>query len=257
MNIVKQENCTVLLTRAEKQNTELKKSLEELGVNVLIQPVIDILPPESWSETDGVVRLIKEQPDTFDWILFPSSNSVEYFIKRLGKENLPATTRIAALGQGTNNTLLQLTNRNADLIPDINSSENIIIKLLQENVSEKRFLLPQGNRGRGYIQRELIKAGANIQQITVYRCIDRVRPEKNIRTLMDNNKIDWTTATSPAIATSLANMFGNTLRKTNIISISPNTSKVLRNLGFPPKKETKNATMQDILNEIKSILTNK
>ncbi|MDR1270179.1 MAG: uroporphyrinogen-III synthase [Planctomycetaceae bacterium] len=67
---------------------------------------------------------------------------------------------------------------------------------------------------------------------------------------MQQNKIDWVTATSPAIAESLVNMFGESLRKTKIISISPITTQKLISLNFPPTKEAKEATINGIINEI-------
>ena len=62
-----------------------------------------------------------------------------------------------------------------------------------------------------------------------------------------NGQIDWTTVTSSAIARSLARLFGESLQRTKLASISPITSATLRELGFEPAAEAKEYTMAGVV----------
>ena len=86
---------------------------------------------------------------------------------------------------------------------------------------------------------ELTKAGGIVEQVVVYESVDVEQPDAEIAAQMAAGQIDWTTVTSSAIARSLARLFGESLRKTKLVSISPITSATLRELGYEPAAEAR------------------
>jgi uroporphyrinogen III methyltransferase/synthase len=64
--------------------------------------------------------------------------------------------------------------------------------------------------------------------------------------------IDWTTVTSSAIARSLARLFGDSLKKTGLASISPITSATLRELGYQPAAEAREFTLDGVIEALRS-----
>ena len=60
-------------------------------------------------------------------------------------------------------------------------------------------------------------------------------------------RLDWTTVTSSAIARSLGRMFGDDLKKTRLVSISPVTTATLRELGLEPAAEAAEATVAGVV----------
>ena len=66
----------VLVTREHSGGFE---SLEELGAEVIQFPTIEIVPPENWDELDSAIDTI----ESYDWLIFTSSNAVRYFFSRL------------------------------------------------------------------------------------------------------------------------------------------------------------------------------
>ena len=70
---------TVLVTRPAEQAEALAAPLRELGAQVLLQPAIEIGPPESWSEVDRSIATLSE----FDLVVFCSHNGVRFFMDRL------------------------------------------------------------------------------------------------------------------------------------------------------------------------------
>jgi uroporphyrinogen-III synthase len=138
-------------------------------------------------------------------------------------------------------------------LPEISNAEGLLEKMSEVLTGEfkgKKFLLPRGNRGRDVLPKGIVDAGGIVEEIVVYKSIDCKTAKTEVVNKMQQNKIDWVTATSPAIAESLVNMFGESLRKTKIISISPITTTKLIALNFPPTKEAKEATINGIINEI-------
>ncbi len=45
----------------------------------LVQPAIEISPPEDWGPVDAALKRL----DEFDWIVFSSVNGVQYLLDRL------------------------------------------------------------------------------------------------------------------------------------------------------------------------------
>ena len=239
---------TVLLTRAASQSEPMKSELEALGFRVLLQPAIDVLPPESWTETDEAIDNLRA--GKFDWLIFSSSNGVHAFFDRLGNnyEGYGANIRIAVVGTGTDEVLYQHLGCRADIVPETFTAEGVAEALLSEAGLGKRFLHLRANRGRDVLKRLLIDAGGSVTEIAVYRTVDRTLAEPMVAELLQRGGIDYVTVTSSAIAHSLVNLFGELLRQTSLISISPITSRTLCDLGFPPQCEAEEASLAGIVN---------
>ena len=221
--------------------------LEQLGATVLTQPVIEILPPESWEPVDAALR------NVVDWIVFSSANGVDFFFDRAESLQIdwPKSVRIAVVGNGTDDALEQRIGRRADVVPKTFDAEGILEQLLSESVG-KRFLLLRASRGRDILRPKLLEAGGSVTEVVAYRSVDVERADPAILDRMERGEIDGTTATSSAIARSLVRLFAERLFRTNIISISPITSATLRELGYPPKFEAKTASMSGIADVVKT-----
>ena len=248
---------TVLLTRPEHQAEPMKTQLETLGFQVLLQPTIDILPPESWQETDDAIQQLRQKE--FDWLIFSSSNGVRFFFDRVeetadSRRQMLAEEEgiipIAVVGSSTDAALNQRIGWHADVVPKTFTAEGVAEALWPEAQLGKRFLHLRANRGRDVLKRMLTNAGGIVTEIAVYRSEDRLRADPQIVEQMRNGKIDFVTVTSSAIAGSLVKMFGELLRQTSLVSISPITSNALCDLGFPPQQEANEASpvgMVDVL----------
>jgi uroporphyrinogen III methyltransferase/synthase len=238
----------ILVTRPSHQADDLARPLAELGANVLLQPAIEI---RSASDSSPIDRAL-ERLDRFDWLVFSSANGVRYSLDRL-----PAIDRdlrqlgrikIAAIGPGTADELAKYHLR-ADVVPDEFRAESLADSLAK-NAAGKRFLLVRASRGREVLAEELTKAGGHVEQVVVYDSVDVEQPDPESAAQLAAGKIDWTTVTSSAIARSLAKLFGDSLKKTRLASISPITSATLRELGFEPATEAIEYTMPGLVEAI-------
>ena len=105
---------------------------------------------------------------------------------------------------------------------------------------------------RQELAEELAKAGGIVEQLVVYESVDVEKADEQIAARMSAGEIHWTTVTSSAIARSLVHIFGESLRKTKLVSISPITSATLRELGYEPAAEAKEYTMEGIVAAIRA-----
>jgi uroporphyrinogen III methyltransferase/synthase len=240
---------TVLVTRPIDQADDLAKPLAELGADVLTQPAIEIKPLRLTDTSDRSLDLL----DRFQWLVFSSANGVRHFFDRLLEPFVqpPRDVRalgkikIAAIGPGTAEELSRYHVK-ADIVPDEYRAESLAQSLVA-GAAGNRFLLVRASRGREILAEELTKAGGIVEQLVVYESIDVERADPAIVAKMAAGQIHWTTVTSSAIARSLVNLFGDSLRKTKLVSISPITSATLRELGFEPTAEAKEYTMVGVV----------
>jgi uroporphyrinogen III methyltransferase/synthase len=137
------------------------------------------------------------------------------------------------------------------LVPDAYHAD-ALADALAPQAAGRRFLLVRANRGRDVLPRALAAAGGLVEQIVAYtsRDVDVVEPE--IRQRVDNGEVDWALATSSAIARSLVALFGESLRRCRIASISPLTSATLRELGFEPSCEARVHDMHGLLETLQA-----
>jgi uroporphyrinogen III methyltransferase/synthase len=235
----------ILVTRPAHQAADLAEPLAELGASIVLQPAIEIRPPADWSPVDRAIEAL----DRFDWLVFSSGNGVRHLLGRLPAvgRDLRALGRIkiAAIGPGTADELSRF-HLQPDIVPDEFRAESLA-ECLASGAAGTRFLLIRASRGREILAEELTKAGGSVEQVIVYESVDVKSPQPEMAEQMAAGKIDWTTVTSSAIARSLVRLFGESLRKTKLVSISPITSATLRELGHEPAAEAREYTMPGVV----------
>jgi uroporphyrinogen III methyltransferase/synthase len=238
----------VLVTRPAEQATHLRTLLEEQGAEVLVQPAIEIRPPDDWSAVDSALARLNE----FDWLVFSSANGVRAVLERILHSGADLRRlggiRLAAIGPGTAEELASY-HLKADLVPDEYRAERLADDLAGQGRGA-RFLLARASRGREVLSERLTAAGASVQQIVVYQSRDVAEADGEVKSALATGQIDWVTVTSSAIARSLVNLFGEDLRRARLASISPITSQTLGELGFSPAAEASQYTMPGIVQAI-------
>jgi len=238
----------IMVTRSALQAPDLVKQLTALGATVICQPAIKICPPQDWSEVDAILQDLSR----FDWLVFSSSNGVRALLDRLLETGHDMRAlggvRLAAIGPRTADTLRQY-HLTVDLQPTEYRAE-ALAEALSTQASGQSFLLARASRGREVLAERLQEAGASVEQVVVYQSQDVTTPEANVIEQLASGKVDWVTVTSSAIARSLASLFGDQLADCQLASISPITSKTLREQGLSPAVEAAQYTMQGLVEAI-------
>ncbi len=238
---------TVLVTRPRHQSYSVQQALSELGAQVLLQPAIDISPPDDWQAVDAAIAGL----ESFDWLVFSSANGVHYFLDRLLQQrDLRAlhSAKLAAIGPATC-TALNEYHLNADLQPECYRAE-ALAEALSATAAGSRFLLIRASRGREVLAEQLRAAGGEVEQVVVYRSSDVTAADESVSVALQEGRIDWITVTSSAIARSLCGMFGEDLKRAKLASISPLTSAILRESGVEPTVEAESYTTDGVVTAI-------
>jgi len=245
---MRNQSLSILVTRPQGQAEELETLLRARGWDVLFQPVIAIGPPaDSYAALDAELQRLAD----FEWVVFSSSNGVEAFRNRLLAHDLwpPKTLKFASIGPGTSRALEE-AGLPTDFVPDVYRAENLAEGLVPDAKNGARFLLIRASRGREVLAETLREAGGVVTQVVAYTSEDVTREsplwEPGIWSKMKAGQIDWVTITSSAIAAATVRLFGETLKKTKLVSISPLTSAALARLGFQPQAEAEEATMEGV-----------
>ncbi len=234
----------VLVTRPQGADDALGSAFRELGAETLLQPAIAISDPPDWAPVDDVIRRLGE----FDWVVFSSANGVRYFLERIYEQGADLRrfngAKIAAIGPGTADKLAEYRLR-ADLVPPQFVAESLA-DALAVDAKGKRLLLIRASRGRDVLPDKLNAAGALIEQVVAYSSDDVDSPEPEIASRLALGQIEWVTVTSSSVARSLVRLFGESLRRAKLASLSPVTSAALRELGFEPTVEAASYTFADL-----------
>ncbi len=251
----------VLLTRPRDQVGPMQRRLTELGADVMFQPAIRIGNPLDWEPVDAALARL----DSYDWLVFSSANGVRYLLERLcrdgGDLRRLGRVKLAAIGPATAHELARYRLQ-TDLIPRQYRAEALAEALIRhgqngrsnaehsEGAKGQRFLLVRASRGREVLAERLRAAGGVVDQVVVYSSTDVTEAQPDVAEALSAGRIDWITVTSSAIARSLAALFGQQLRRSRLASISPITSGVLRELGYPPAVEAAQYTTEGVIEAV-------
>lgn len=222
----------ILVTRPQHQNQRLSQLIHQAGGHAIIFPVLEIVAPDN-------VRLAQQQLSNtmdWDWIIFTSANAVNYAID-ITNNHLPIspTTRIAAIGANTANTLQQ-HGIAVDLIPTISSSEGLIASLELQQIYTLKCLIIKGKAGRTILATLLDEKGAVVTTVEVYR---RICPNSNAVALITQwtqQTIDYVTITSVEALNNLIQLIGENgfklLQNSIIVALSQRIHHAANNKGL-------------------------
>jgi len=161
--------------------------------------------------------------------------------------------RLAAIGPSTADALQEFRLR-ADLMPMVYRAEELAAALCPV-VRGKRVLWVRADRGRDVLPTELSAAGAELQQLVVYRHRDVAEWSHEVVRLLSDGQLDWIGVSSPAIARNVARLLPDAARQylgqqIRLASISPVTTAACQEVGLPVSAEAAEYTWNGILDAI-------
>ncbi len=241
--------CRVLITRPRDQAQEFANLLRKGGMETLLFPTIEIVPPDVWTTCDEHIRRIEEYTD----IIFTSSNAVRFFLERCASFFDPARLRrhtFHAVGPKTQEAIAAFGFSAAPL------PENFDARHLAERIGsdptarERRFLFPKGELAEETLVRRLREMGLSVEAVTVYRTVKPNPPREErdaVWTALVRGEICAVTFFSPSSARNFVDFFpdfpalcrdalgggaghGHSLR---IAVVGQTTARACQELGLP------------------------
>lgn len=232
----------VIVTRPKAQAGELSQSLRALGADVLAIPTIELAPLADYSVLDACIR----QLEVYDWLVFTSANSVEYFLQRLlacGRDWRTVRGRICAIGPATAESLQPIL---PDLVPAENHSEGVAAAFRPFPMQAARVLLPRASAAREVIPAALAAMGATVDIADAYANIIPAEAAAQIRGI--GKKPGWIMFTSGSTVNNWLALAGaESLEGVRIASIGPATSDVVRSHGLRVDVEADTYTTEGLV----------
>ena len=243
----------VLVTRAGDQATTLTAALHEIGVEPIVVPTIEIVPPASFVELDQAIADL----DQVDYLILTSVNAVNAFFDRLVTQGRSPRTLSAmqtvAVGPKSAEALIE-RGVTADLLPQDYRAERVVA-LLKDRVSGKRLLYPKAALARDLIPTELTAAGAKVIAPVAYASAPPVDAAKNLQQALAEGLALLTFTASSTVQNFVDLLDDQDLvlaKKIPVASIGPLTSATARELGFNVIIEPNNSTIETLVTAIRT-----
>jgi uroporphyrinogen III methyltransferase/synthase len=247
----------IVVTRSRQQAGELIDMLEERGAEAIPAPTIRIAPPDDSSDLD----LACAQVSTFDWIIFTSVNSVDYFMERLlalSDVRELKGVQLCAVGDGTAAHLARYGIK-VDLIPPEFRAESIVETMKNAGVIRgARFLLPRADLAREVLADELRAEGGDVVEVVAYRTMLASLEREDgydIYAMLLERQIDAITFTSASTVRNFVQMIGreqavDLLRTTTVACIGPVTAEAAQQLDIETTVMPARYTIPDLVDAL-------
>jgi uroporphyrinogen III methyltransferase/synthase len=239
----------IIVTRPRGESARAAATLEALGAEVLLAPMVEIRPIDEPAPLDEAI----ERLANYQWLVFTSANGVRFFMRRLHERGRDVRAlgnlKLAAIGPETAKALARF-HLAADLVPESYRSEALAAALAGAGRGH-RILLARADRGRTLLKDELERV-ANVDQVPVYHIADVASVPDAVLSRIRQRSVDWITLTSSAITTRLHELLPQpdhdaVGKQIKLASLSPVTSETAVKLGWQVASEAIDYTWEGLV----------
>jgi uroporphyrinogen-III synthase len=253
------EGRTNIVTRAASPAGDLTTLLEGYGATVIACPTIEIREPDNYERLDEALDHLYG----YDWLIFTSTNGVEYFLKRLTNRGQQIADldeiKVCAIGQRTADKLHD-THVHVDLVPSQSTAEGVFAALSEflggdEQLRGLNILLPRAAVGREVLPEALQQAGARVDVVTTYQTVLPDNIDRGKLAAMLTGSGECIAFTSPSTIKNLAKLFdthdlGKTLPNIVVACIGSVTAEAAAEYGLHVDIQPANFTTKDLAQAI-------
>lgn len=184
----------IIITRPLRQAHQLSSLIQEVGGNVHLFPLLEIVPLSDYQKFDAKVASL----DEFDWAIFISSNAVQNSLPRLMQKlgHIPPKLQFAAIGPKTAADLAGFGIKNTLTPKDRFDSEALLALPEMQQIKNQKVLIFRGIGGREILAETLKQRGAIVEFAESYQ---RINPQENLNSLeqlADQKQLDAIVVTS-------------------------------------------------------------
>lgn len=171
----------VVITRPAHQAESLKKRLEAAGAEVILFPLIEIIPPNDLDWTKEQLSHLQQ----YDLIVFISANAVKQAFNYIDLKELELV-KVATTGKKTASILKEF-GVHVDFYPkEIFNSEALLAMPDFKSFCEgKNIAIIRGEGGRDFLKEQLQITAETVNYINTYQ---RIYPQKSLDLLVQKNK---------------------------------------------------------------------
>lgn len=244
----------ILVTRAKEQAASFSEKIAEHGGIPIEIPLIKIQPPKDMGQVERALQSI----DTYDWLVFTSTNGVEYFFHFLDEFKISFSEakrpKIAVVGKKTLQALEQ-KGMKADLVPAHFVAEDLLKKMMTELKAGESVLLARGNLARSLLPEKLDENGMKVEDLVIYETVLDIEKQAELLHLLESRSLDIITFASSSTVTNFIELLAGTnwqewMGSIQIACIGPITEKTALDAGLNVHIVAKNYTITGLLEAI-------
>ncbi len=239
----------MLVTRAAEQAGDLTARLRRLGCEVVEIPLIEVVDPaDGGAQLETAMSAVNEPGSPYDWVVLTSPNAAARSLPLLGPD---ALVRLATIGPGTAAVCRDL-GFDVALVPKRSVGEGLVEVFPKAAESGgRRVLLPRAETARDVVAVGLGAKGWAVDIVTAYRTTPRV-PSSLERA--QAKTVDAVLCASSSAARSMVDAFGVDGLPARVISIGPQTTQTLNELGVAVEATADPHTLDGLIACVEAIL---
>lgn len=227
--------------------------LETRGMDPVLVPAIEIAPPGSWCGLDAALTAL----GSYDWVVFASANAVESFAARARLLGLGAhPKRIAVVGPATAKAVEEALRQRVALMPERYVAEELAAALVP-GAQGASILIVRAAVARDVLPETLTAAGAVVTVAEAYRNVVPAESVSALKALFRDGPPEGIAFTSGSTARNLKGLLeaaGLEMPEGVVLgSIGPVTSAAMRELGWEPGVEAKEATVAALVERFAAV----
>ncbi len=217
----------VLVPRGGKWGDGVAAELRSFGAVPVIAPMINFSSTENVSElTDALGRL---QDGHYDWIVITSATTVDVMVSQ--RVVIPASTRIAAVGETTATALVLAGYRAADFVPERDNSARGLLREWPRGEGHGTVLILQSDIAEPTLVAGLGERGLQVESIAAYRTVG-VAVAPSVAAEVASGSIRAILITSGSVARQVQAQLAPLPAETVVACIGPRTAFDARAAGI-------------------------
>lgn len=243
----------ILVTRSRSQASELVSKIEQLGGTTIEFPVIRIIPAMAQKPLEQAIHDLQK----FDWILFTSTNGVDFFAEKLEQMGLSFSdlkAKMGAVGPKTAEVMAKW-GKTTDIIADDYQASGFLAVLSDVIHPGEYVLLPRGNMAKADLPEGLSSRGIHVTEVVVYENVMSSERSEEVLALLKNRQLDAITFTSSSTVVNFCKLLKkesitDLLAGVKVACIGPVTAATAKDLGVRIDAVAKEYTIDGLVQEL-------
>ncbi|KSU67052.1 uroporphyrinogen-III synthase [Arthrobacter sp. NIO-1057] len=257
-------NALILRNPARAEATVAE--FEKLGITSWCAQLIETIWPEELHGLEAMVqRLVAGE---YSWLVLTSVNTVVVLEKLLASYQLPASLRIASVGEKTSDAITAKLGRSVDFQPEIQSASGMLDKW--QLTPGTRICYPHGDLAKPTLSAGLLNRGMVVDEVIAYQTVstpctgtvvDPVTATKTLNVLQPEaisaklEQMDLLVFSAPSVVRRFRQLIEAGLpASTRTIAIGQPTAKALRAADLPVHAIAAEPTPQGLARAAKDLL---
>jgi len=255
-----------LILRNPARAEETVAEFEKLGITSWCAQLIETIWPEDLSALEAMkIRLMAGE---YSWLVITSVSTVQVLEKLLAGQVLPATVRIASVGEKTSEAITAKLGRSVDFQPEIQSAAGMLAQWQLEPGTQ--ICYPHGDLARPTLATGLTDLGMSVDQVIAYQtvstraagtAVDTTAAPSTINVLQPGDigakleQMDLLVFSAPSVVRRFTQLIEAGLpATTHTIAIGQPTAKALEDLRMPVHAIAAEPTPQGLARAAKDLL---